>query len=50
MARMSAYDTAFKMQTEAAEVFDLSKEPKETLDQQFLWPERDAARYVAEAF
>lgn len=31
-ARMSAYDTAFKMQTEAPEVFDLSNEPKETLD------------------
>lgn len=31
-ARMSAYDTAFKMQTEAPEVFDLSKEPKGTLD------------------
>ena len=31
-ARMSAYDTAFKMQTEAPEVFDLSKEPQETLD------------------
>jgi hypothetical protein len=31
-ARMAAYDTAFKMQTEAPEVFDLSKEPKETLD------------------
>ena len=31
-ARISAYDTAFKMQTEAPEVFDLSKEPKETLD------------------
>jgi hypothetical protein len=31
-ARMSAYDTAFKMQTEAPEVFDISKEPKETLD------------------
>jgi hypothetical protein len=31
-ARMSAYDTAFKMQTEAPEVFDLSKEPAETLD------------------
>jgi hypothetical protein len=31
-ARMSAYDTAFKMQTEAPEIFDLSKEPKETLD------------------
>ena len=31
-ARMSAYDTAFRMQTEAPEVFDLSKEPKETLD------------------
>ena len=31
-ARMSAYDTAFKMQTEAPEVFDLSKEPKETLE------------------
>src|SRR5262249_56807466 len=31
-ARISAYDTAFKMQTEAPEVFDLSKESKETLD------------------
>src|SRR3974377_1281288 len=30
-ARISAYDTAFKMQTEAPEVFDLSKEPAETL-------------------
>src|SRR5450432_3611782 len=31
-ARMSAYDTAFKMQTEAPEVFDLSKESQETRD------------------
>jgi hypothetical protein len=31
-ARMSAYDTAFKMQTEAPEVFDIRKEPQETLD------------------
>jgi uncharacterized protein (DUF1501 family) len=31
-ARMSAYDIAFKMQTEAPEIFDLSKEPKETLE------------------
>jgi hypothetical protein len=31
-ARMSAYDTAFKMQTEAPEIFDLAKEPQETLD------------------
>ena len=31
-ARISAYDTAFKMQTEAPEVFDLSKESQETLD------------------
>ena len=31
-ARISAYDTAFKMQTEAPEVFDLTKEPKETLE------------------
>jgi hypothetical protein len=31
-ARISAYDTAFKMQTEAPEVFDISKEPQETLD------------------
>ncbi len=31
-ARISAYDTAFKMQTEAPEVFDLSKEPAETLE------------------
>src|SRR5580765_5539315 len=31
-ARISAYDTAFKMQTEAPEVFDISKESKDTLD------------------
>ena len=31
-ARISAYDTAFKMQTEAPEIFDISKESKETLD------------------
>jgi hypothetical protein len=31
-ARMSAYDTAFRMQTEAPQIFDLSTEPKETLD------------------
>jgi hypothetical protein len=31
-ARMNAYDLAFKMQTEAPEVFDISKEPQETLD------------------
>jgi hypothetical protein len=31
-ARISAYDTAFKMQTEAPEVFDISRESKETLD------------------
>ena len=31
-ARMSAYDTAFKMQTEAPQIFDLSKEPQETLE------------------
>lgn len=31
-ARMSAYDTAFKMQTEAPELFDVSNEPQETLD------------------
>ncbi len=31
-ARMSAYDTAFRMQTEAPEVFDIGKEPQETLD------------------
>ncbi|MCX6597349.1 MAG: DUF1501 domain-containing protein [Acidobacteria bacterium] len=30
-ARISAYDTAFKMQTEAPEVFDLTKESPETL-------------------
>lgn len=30
-ARISAYDTAFKMQTEAPEVFDISKESEETL-------------------
>ena len=31
-ARIKAYDLAFRMQTEAPEVFDLSNEPKETLD------------------
>ncbi len=31
-ARMASYETAFKMQTEAPEVFDLSKESQETLD------------------
>ena len=31
-ARIGAYDLAFKMQTEAPEVFDLSSEPRETLD------------------
>jgi Protein of unknown function (DUF1501) len=31
-ARLSAYDLAFKMQTEAPDVLDLSREPRETLD------------------
>jgi hypothetical protein len=31
-ARMAAYETAFKMQTEAPKVFDLNTESKETLD------------------
>src|SRR4029077_6832344 len=31
-ARINAYDLAFNMQTEAPEIFDLSREPKETLD------------------
>jgi len=31
-ARMAAYDTAFKMQTEAPKVFDLTTESKDTLD------------------
>lgn len=31
-ARINAYDLAFKMQTEAPAVFDLSDEPQETLD------------------
>ncbi len=31
-ARMAAYDTAFKMQTEAPQIFDLSKESKDTLE------------------
>lgn len=31
-ARMNAYDLAFKMQTEAPEVFDLAKESQETRD------------------
>lgn len=31
-ARINTYDLAFKMQTEAPEVFDISDEPQETLD------------------
>jgi hypothetical protein len=31
-ARINAYDLAFKMQTEAPDVLDLSREPEETLD------------------
>jgi hypothetical protein len=31
-ARIHAYDLAFKMQTEAPDVLDLSREPRETLD------------------
>ncbi len=31
-ARINAYDLAFKMQTEAPAVFDISKEPSETLE------------------
>ena len=31
-ARVNTYDLAFKMQTEAPDVFDLSREPRETLD------------------
>jgi Protein of unknown function (DUF1501) len=31
-ARLNAYDLAFKMQTEAPAIFDLSNEPQETLD------------------
>jgi hypothetical protein len=31
-ARINAYDLAFRMQTEAPEVLDLSQEPRETLD------------------
>ena len=31
-ARINAYDLAFKMQTEAPAIFDLSTEPQETLD------------------
>src|SRR5262249_36701792 len=31
-ARLNAYDLAFKMQTEAPAVFDLSSEPQATLD------------------
>ena len=31
-ARITAYDLAFKMQTEAPAIFDLSSEPQETLD------------------
>jgi hypothetical protein len=31
-ARINAYDLAFKMQTEAPELFDLTTEPKETLE------------------
>src|SRR5262249_3321906 len=31
-ARISAYDLAFRMQTEAPEILDLSHEPRETLE------------------
>ena len=31
-ARINAYDLAFRMQTEAPEVLDISREPRETLD------------------
>ena len=31
-ARINAYDVAFRMQSEAPEILDLSKEPRETLD------------------
>jgi len=31
-ARMNTYDLAFKMQTDAPELFDLKREPQETLD------------------
>jgi hypothetical protein len=31
-ARIRSYDLAFRMQAEAPEIFDLSREPKETLD------------------
>src|SRR5262249_35391012 len=31
-ARINAYDLAFRMQTEAPDVLDLSREPRETLD------------------
>jgi hypothetical protein len=31
-ARINAYDLAFRMQTEAPEVLDISREPQETLD------------------
>lgn len=31
-ARINAYDVAFRMQTEAPEILDLSQEPRETLD------------------
>jgi hypothetical protein len=31
-ARINAYDLAFKMQSEAPDLFDLSREPRETLD------------------
>lgn len=31
-ARLRSYDLAFRMQTEAPEIFDISREPRETLD------------------
>jgi hypothetical protein len=31
-ARIDSYDLAFRMQTETPEIFDLSREPQETLD------------------
>ncbi|NBR86071.1 MAG: DUF1501 domain-containing protein [Proteobacteria bacterium] len=39
-ARISAYDLAFKMQTEAPAVLDLSSEPQETLDLYGIGKER----------
>ena len=55
-ARVNAYDLAFKMQTEAPDILDISREPRETMDlygigreaDQRLWPPLPAMRWLVE--